>query len=581
MNSPYSRPTSRAFAWALLLLLLGCFCACSLHEPEPDLRIINGKEPESLDPATMVGQPDERVVLSIFEGLTRFNAVTAQAEPGLAESWDISSDKKIYTFHIRTNAVWSNGDPITADDFVWSWFRVLNPATAADYVGNLFYIKGAEDFNLGKTKDPVSVGIKALDRHTLRVELINPTPFFLELCAFPTQAIVHRPTIEKYGDKWLNARPLPVSGSYNLVEWRLNDKIRLKKNPLYWDAANTLTETIDLFPVNSPNTAVNLFYRGQADIVWDKDVVPSELLDVLLQHPDYFHKFDYLGTYFFRFNVTHKPFDDVRVRRALAMTIDKKTIVEKVTRGGERPADFYVPPMTNYTSPQGLPYNPEEGRKLLTEAGFPGGQGFPRFEYMFNASRDHEKIAVELQDMWKRELGIQVDLRSVEWKVYLSDQSQLNYDLSRSAWIGDYNDTNTFLDLFMSNNGNNRTGWKNAQYDGYMHQANATADIQERARLLQRAESILIHDELPIVPLYIYVGFNFWDTNRIAGVFNNSRDEHPVRTIKKLSETPITRKQRSVAQVSKPAVSPISKSADRSSAPSHSRFTTAPTSGRF
>jgi oligopeptide transport system substrate-binding protein len=403
-------------------------------------------------------------------------------------------------------------------------------------VGNLFYIKGAEDYNLGRIKDRGQVRIQALDDHTLRVELVNPTAFFLDLCAFPTQAVVHRKTIEKYGDNWLKARPLPVSGAYQLESWRLNDRIRLRKNPHYWDAQPDQIEVIDLFPVNSSSTALNLYLKGQVDIVWDKEVVPSELIDVLTNRAD-FHRFDYLGSYFYRYNVLHKPFDDLRVRKALALVVDREKIVRFVTRGGERPANYLVPPgIPNYTSPEGLPRNPELARKLLAEAGYPGGKGFPRFQYLFNTSRDHEKIALQLQQTWKDELGIEVELRSVEWKVYLNAQSTLDFDLCRSSWIGDYTDPNTFLDMWMSENPNNRTGWKSARYDELMRTANATADIPRRAALLREAEAVLIRDELPIVPLYIYVGFNFFDPKKISGVFDqtNIRDEHPLRAIRKL-----------------------------------------------
>jgi oligopeptide transport system substrate-binding protein len=514
-----------------MLLLI---CGCAVREPA-DLRIINGKEPESLDPAIIVGQPDGRVVSSLFEGLTRYNATNAAPEAGLAGRWEISPDGRIYTFYLRTNAAWSTGEHITAHDFVYSWFRVLEPETAGDYVGNLFYIRGAEAYNLGKTKDRKTVGIHALDNSTLRVELVNPTPFFLDLCAFPTQAVVHRATIEKYGDGWLNVRPLPCSGAYELVTWRLNDRIRVKKNPNYWDAQPDQINLIDFFPVNSPNTAVNLYLAGEIDVTWDKEVVPSELVDVLKSRRD-FHRFDYLGTYFFRFNTTRKPFDDRRVRKAFALAIDRDRIVNFVTRGGEKPANHFVPPrIPNYTSPEGLPYDPILARKLLAEAGYPEGRGLPPVQYHFNASRDNEKIAVQLQDMWKRELGVALELREVEWKVWLRDQSKLNYDISRGSWIGDYTDPNTFLDLFMSTNPNNRTGWKNATYDELMRTANATVDVQARAGLLQKAESILVAEEVPIVPLYIYVGFNFFDPQKITGIFNdeNVRDEHPVRAIRK------------------------------------------------
>jgi oligopeptide transport system substrate-binding protein len=514
----------------LALLLIGC----TAREPA-DLRIINGKEPDSLDPAIVVGQPDGRVVNTLFEGLTRYNATNAAPEPGIAERWEISPDRLTYTFHLRTNALWSTGEPIIAQDVVYSWFRVLEPETAADYVGNLFYIRGAEAYGLGQTKDRNTVGIHALDRATLRVDLVNPTPFFLDLCAFPTQAVVHRGTIEKYGDRWLNARPLPCSGAYELVSWRLNDRIRVKKNVHYWDSQPGQLNVVDFFPVNSPNTALNLYFQGEVDVVWDKDVTPSELLDVLKTRPD-FHRFNYLAAYFMRFNTAHKPFDDVRVRKAFALAVDRDRIVTFVTRGGEKPVNHIVPPgIPNYTSPPGLPHDPNLARKLLAEAGYPGGQRFPRVQYHFNASRDNEKIAVQLQDTWKKELGIDVELRGVEWKIWINDQTTLNYDISKSSWIGDYTDPNTFLDLFMSTNPNNRTGWKNPRYDDLMRTANATADIQARASVLQKAESILIAEDAPIVPLYIYVGFNFFDPQVITGIFNegNIRDEHPVRAIRK------------------------------------------------
>lgn len=525
----------RLFSSLSLCLLLGAGCA--FDSERADLRIINGKEPESLDPAIIVGQPDGRVVQALFEGLTRYNPTNAAPMPAIAERWDISEDAKTYTFYLRTNAAWSNGDPITSADFIYSWFRVLEPATAADYVGNFFYIRGAEDYHLGKNTNRSSVGIQAINDYTLRVELENPTPFFLDLCAFPTKYIVHRKTVEEHGDNWLNVRPLPVSGAYDLVDWRLNDRIRVRKNPLYWDAENTVTELIDFMPVNSPNTALTLFLQGDVDIVWDKDLVPTELLDVLRERSD-FHTFDYLGSYFYRYNVTRKPFDDVRVRMALALAVDKERLVRTVLKAGERPSTHLVPSgIPGYEPPQGLGYDPDRARQLLAEAGFPGGQGFPRFEYLFNTSRDHEKIAVELQHMWKQELGIDVGLRSVEWKVYLNAQASLDFDLSRSAWIGDYLDPNTFLDMFMSANPNNRTGWKSERYDTLIRQANATRDTAQREKFLQEAELMLVKEEMVVTPLYIYVGMNMYDPEVIQGVFNNLRDEHPVRVIRKVEKS--------------------------------------------
>ena len=447
-------------AFLLALVLAGCLP----REPRANLVILNGPEPQSLDPHIITGQADARVVLSLFEGLTRFNPFTGDGDPAIAERWEISPDGKIYTFHLRTNALWSTGDPITAEDFVFSWTRALDPKTGSDYAGQLYYIKNGEEFNVGKISDPKELGVKALDARTLRVELKNPTAFFLELCAFQTLAAVPKQHIEKYGDKWMGARPLPCSGAHMLESWRLNDRVRVRKNPRYWDAANVELELVDFIACTAPSTAMNLYETGNADIIWDKRLAPTELLDLLRDRPD-FHSFDYLADEFIRFNVLRPPFSDVRVRKAFALAVDKKRIVERITRGGERITSHLTPDGLHYQPPEGLGYDPNAARKLLAEAGFPGGKNFPRFQYLFNSSPGNEQMAVELQAMWRNELGVEMELRQAEWKVYLDLQSKVDYDTSRSSWIGDYKDPNTFLDMFMSGNGNNRTGWTNHHYD--------------------------------------------------------------------------------------------------------------------
>ena len=505
---------------------------CSRSGPPADLVIINGAEPETLDPAILTGQADGRVAEELFAGLTRHNPTNAAPIPDLAKDWEISPEGTVYTFHLRTNAAWSTGEPITARDFVYSWLRALAPETASEYAGQLFYLKNGEDFNAGRVEDPSQVGVHALDDHTLRVELAHPTAFFLDLCAYATLRVVPRQAIEQHGDRWLTVQPVPCSGPYRLMEWRLNDRIRLGKNPRYWDAANTRCEIVDLLPCTSANTALNLYETGAADIVWDKNLVPVELLDVLLPRPD-FHTFSYLGTYFIRFNLTRKPFDDPRVRKALALVIDKTRIVERITRGGEQIASGYTPPgIPGYETPAGLGYDPEQARRLLAEAGFPEGTGFPTFDYLIDTTtRLHEQIAVELQDLWRRELGVRANIRKLEWKTYLRAQGEMDYDLARSSWIGDYNDPNTFLDMFMSNNGNNRTGWSNARYDALVREANAQVDRPARARLLQQAEVLLVREDAPIVPLYYYAGIQYYDPNRIKGIFPNVLAVNPIRAI--------------------------------------------------
>ena len=535
------RTLSRA-RFCVLLLFLPVFVfltGCSKAERPADITIINGVEPESLDPAIITGQADGRVVMGLFEGLTRLNERTARPEPAMAEKWEISPDGRTYTFHLRTNLLWSTAEPITTADVVYSWIRALDPLTASEYAGQLFYVKNGEAFTTGKIKDPSQVGVHALDPYTLRVELEHPTPFFLDLCAFETLTVVPRQTIQKYGDRWLMAQPLPCSGPYQLGYWHLNDKIRLIKNTNYWDAANTQSGIIDMLPVGSPDAALNLYIHGQADIVWDKSLVPTDLIDLLLRRPD-FHSFSYLGTYFIRFNVTKKPFDDARVRRAMGLVIDRERLVNKITRAGEQPAYQLVPPGTaNYLPLNITNYNPELARTLMAEAGYKNGQGFPSFEYLFDApaggsAKIHEDIAVEMQQMWHDNLGIQMNMRQLEWKVYLSAQAQLDYQVMRSSWIGDYNDPNTFLGMFTSTDGNNHTGWKNPRYDALIHDANEEPDANRRAEIFKEAEKLLIDEDAPIIPLFYYVGINYFDTNRIQGIYQNVLDMHPLQTIKKI-----------------------------------------------
>jgi oligopeptide transport system substrate-binding protein len=520
--------------WVLAVFLgLGCG---GLQDPA-DLVIINGPEPESLDPAMITSQSDGRVVLALFEGLTRFNASSADPEPGIAASWHISDDGLVYTFQIRPEAAWSTSEPITAKDVLYSWRRILEPATACEYAGLLFCIRNAREYATGHLKDPEQIGLSVSGDHSFRVELVEPTAYFLDICALPNFAVVPRRAIEESGDRWLMKAPVRASGAFSLDSWRLNDRIRLRRNPHYWDAANTRSDRVDLLPCSNANTALNLYETGAVDIVWDKELAPSELVDLLVTRPD-FHRFDTLGTYFIRLNVTRVPFDDVRVRQALAMAIDKKLIVEKITRGGERVADQFVPPiLPGYHSPPGLAYDPEKARELLAEAGFPGGQDFPPMEYMYNnTGKNHERIAVELRAMWGRELGVSVNLRKLESKVYLRAQALREYDACRSSWIGDYSDPNTFLEVFLSDSGNNRTGWKEPRYDKLLRQANGEPDPVRREELLRSAESILIREAVPIIPLYIYSGLEYYDGTRVGGIHSNSRGEHPLRAIHRLRQ---------------------------------------------
>lgn len=524
-----------AAAPALLLPLL---TACGPAPPPADLTIINGAEPESLDPALALSIEDLRVTMPLFEGLTRNDPVTARPVPGLAERWDISPDGRRYTFHLRANAVWSTGEPLTAADVAWSWRRALDPRTGAGYASQLFFIENAEAFNTGTLTDPGQLGFRATGPHVFEVRLRQPTPFFLDLCAFQTLAVVPRRAIERWGEQWIRARPLPVSGPYQLDFWRLNDRVRLRKNPRYWDAANTALEVVDLLTIANPATAFNLYETGRADVIWDRSLVPAELLDLLRARPDC-HRFDFLAVYFVRCNTTRPPLDDPRVRRALSLAIDRRRIVERITRGGEQPASGLVPPGTaNHEPVDATRFDLDAARGLLAEAGFPGGAGLRPLRYLYwtagaGTGQEHAKIAVELQAMWERGLGLRVELDNREKRVFIVAQRQLDYDLSQSSWVGDYNDPNTFLDLFLSHNGNNRTGWADPEYDARLERANAEPDIRRRAALLADAERMLVAEAAVVAPVYFASGFTFFRPDRVAGIHTNLLDLHPLNAIRR------------------------------------------------
>ena len=513
-------------------LALTVLTACSsLTVPPADLVIVNGKEPESLDPAIISGQADGRVVSSLFEGLTRYNARTGDPEPGLAAEWSVSDDGKEYRFRIRENLSWSDGSPLTIHDIVYSWRRVLEPATVCEYAGILDSVHNARAYHHGQLKDFRKVGLRIVSPNELVVTLNHPTPFFPEICAFPVLATVPRQPIEQHGDRWLLQPDIPTSGAFTLRSWRLNDRIRLRKNPHYWDQENTRSEVVDLLPTSDPGVALNLYETEVVDIIWDKELIPAELVRTFLQRAD-FHVTDNLGVFFLRINTTQAPFHDRRVRQALALAIDRERIVNKITGAGERSATSLVPPgIPGYAPPQGLGHDPERARELLRLAGFPGGEGLQPIDYLYNSSRLNEKIAIEIQSMWQNQLGIKTELRPLEWKSYLKDQRELRYGVSRSSWMGDYLDPLTFLDVFGSHNGNNRTGWRNSTYDSLLAQAERNNDATGRMARLRQAETLLVSEEIPIIPLYFNIAMEGYRSDRVKGIWPNFRAEHPVRAI--------------------------------------------------
>lgn len=512
----------------LWLALVGTGCS---PQPRADLVFLNGAEPETLDPALITGQPEGRVANALFEGLLTFDQ-SGQARPGMAESWEISEGGRVYTFKLREGLQWSDGQPLTARDFVNSWRRTLDPATASEYAYQLHYVKNAKAFNEGVITDFAEVGVSAPDERTLRVELENPTPFFLDLCAFVTLLPVPLHAVERHGDNWTKPGNLVSNGAYVLESWRLNDRIRLRKNPRYWNAENVAMKTIEVIPVSKANTAFNLYASGHADLMMDKGLVPPALLGEIKKRDD-FHAAPFLGTYFLRYNCVKGPFADTRVRRAFSLVIDKQSIVDRITRAGELPAASFVPPGAGGYAPYDKCGRRDvaEAQRLLAEAGFPGGEGFPMVTYLYSEGELNEAIAVELQGMWRRELGVNVQLQRQEWKVYLRSLSTLDYDIARSSWVGDYPDPNTFLDMFVTGGGNNRTGWSDPRYDKLIARADAELNPEKRYDILREAEKILVCEQMPVCPLYFYVGIQLYDATKLGGIEGNILDEHPLKAM--------------------------------------------------
>jgi oligopeptide transport system substrate-binding protein len=515
-------------AWlaGLLGLFLGFFYflgGWSLSAPA-DLTLCNGDEPQTLDPAIITGQLEGRIALALFEGLTTRNA-KGEIIPGMAESWTISPDGLTYTFKLRANAEWSNGEPVTASDFLNSWERTLNPATASEYSYQLYYLVNGEAYGTGKLKDFSQVGVKAPDDRTLVVTLTHPTAYFLELTSFQTLCPVHLATVKKYGNDWTKPGKMVSNGPYVLKEWRLNDYILVEANPHYWRPVPI--HRIKVLPTNNATACFNLFYSHKTDLILDTRSIPPELVQDIKNEP-YFHANPFGATSFVRFNVKRKPFDDVRVRKALALALDKEDIVTKITRAGEAVANTLVPPgNAGYTPPQGLSYNVEEARRLLAEAGYPNGQGFPDVDLLYARRGVSDQVVTEMQALWARDLGIHsIHLRGQEWKVYLNSEQLIDFDLSLSAWIGDYNDPQTFIDMFVTGGGNNQTNWGDPTYDAMLQTSENTADPAKRMQILRDMEKILVVDEVPIVPVYFWVGMSLYYPDKLGGFEPNFVDDH-------------------------------------------------------
>jgi oligopeptide transport system substrate-binding protein len=524
----------------IILLACASLAGCGQNQSnvekgnaEQELYIGIGTEPEGLDPHIVTGVTEHYVLLSLFEGLTTVHPETLAIEPGVALNWDVSKDGLRYTFYLDPEARWSNGDPLTAEAFLFAYERILTPAMGAPYAYMLYCIRGAEAFNKGELTDFAKVGLSSPDPHTLIIDLEAPTPYLLSLPTHYTWFPLHEPTVLANGSmttrisKWTKPGIMVGNGPFTLEAWRLNHSIYVTKNPYYNAAEIVQLNGIHFLPI--ANDAEERAFR--ADQLHLTSTVPIPRIDWYREKQPERMRFDtYLGVYYYLINTERGPLKDPLVRKALAYSIDRDSLTEYVLKAGQKPAYHFTPPNTGgYTAEVKLPYDPDLARQFLAEAGFPGGEGFPKFELLFNTSESNATIAEAIQQMWKEELGIEIGLYNQEWKVYLATRKARKFDIVRAAWIGDYVDPNTFLSLVTSDNGNNHSNWGDSKFDDLIRQAASEQDQAARFALFQKAEKILL-DEMPVIPIYFYVRSTLID-EAVKGWYPNILDYHPYQDV--------------------------------------------------
>lgn len=460
-------------------------------------------DPADLDPQAVTGIAESKVLTALFEPLVRLDAETLHPVPALAERWEISADGTVYTFHLRANARWSNGEPITAQDCIDTWKRILTPSLAAEYAPQLYYIQGAEAFHKGKG-DFAAVGLAAPDAHTLRVTLGQPVPYFLGLLDQPNWAPLNVRAIAAVGDPyrrgtaWTRPEHMVTSGPFVLKTWANGQHILVEKSPTYWNAANVKLHAIDFFPMDSADTQDRSFRAGQLHAT---DMLPVSKVTSYRGNPA-LRTDPYLNTYFLRFNVRKPPLDDARVRRALSLAIDREGFTKKVLLAGQQPAAALVPPgLPDYTPPVRPLTDLALARRLLAEAGYSESHPLPPLEIVIPTKGTGPITGEAVQEFWHRDLGLEVSIVQKDQKVLYSDRRAGNYQILLSDWLGDYLDPTTFLELWLSDSLNNHTGWKNADYDALLAQAARTLEPKARAQLLQKAETLML-DAAPIAPIY-------------------------------------------------------------------------------
>jgi oligopeptide transport system substrate-binding protein len=493
-----------------------------------------GAEIAELDPHLATGLTEYNILTALLEGLVAEDPVDLHPVPGVAERWEISPDGLTYTFHLRADARWSNGDAVTAQDFAASFRRILTPSLAAEYAPLLYVILNAEPFHRGALDDFSKVGVAAPDARTLRLTLEHPHAPFLAMLNQTAFLPVHLPTIEKFGpaakrgNSWARPGRFVGNGPFTLKDWKAGQRIVVEKSPTYWDAATVRLSGIHFHSIESRDAEERAFRSGQLHLT---EALPPAKIDAYRrENPSVLRIDPYLGTEFYRLNVRRPLLNDVRVRRALALAVDRTILVEKILRGGQQPAAAFIAPgLDGYASTARVPADFAAARTLLAEAGYPGGKGAPTIELLYNTSESHRAVAEAVQEMWRRELGLDVRLVNQELKSVLAARRTGDFQVLRSVWNPDYLDPLSFLGVFTSSSGNNYTGWADSEYDQLLFRAARTADATTRIALLQQAEALLL-DAAPLVPLYHYTHV-FLIQPSVKGWRPTLLDHHPYKHV--------------------------------------------------
>jgi len=466
----------------------------------------NGSEPATLDPHKTEGTVESNILRDLFEGLVA-SGPKGEVLPAMAESWE-TKDNKHFVFHLRKDAKWSNGDPVTAHDFEFAFKRAVDPKTASPYSWYLEIptIVNASEIIAGK-KAADTLGVKAVDDYTFEVQLEKAVPYFVSMLSHTTTYPVPKKVIEKFGDKWTQPGNMVSNGAYVLKDWVVNERVDVERNSNYWNNAKTVINKVTYLPIQSTNAELNRYLAGEVDLTYNMPI--ERFKQMKKELPNEVKVSGYVGTYYYQYNFKHKPFDDVRVRTALSYAIDRNVIADKVMGKGETPGYTLVPDFVDGFKPVAPAWSKltqaerdAKAKELLTEAGY--GPGKPlKFELLYNTDDNHKKVAVAVASMWKK-LGVQVSLVNQEWKTYLETKKQGQFDVGRAGWIADYNEASSMLDLMQTTHGNNDGKYSNPAFDKLMNESRNQVDADARNKLYVQAEEILAKD-MPIAPIYQYV----------------------------------------------------------------------------